>query len=173
MQMVLKETGAKNVSIIAHSMGNQLLLQTLRNLDRSNPEIARINQIILAAPDVDRDSFAVPGHPDPRRWAGHHDVCLLQRRGAQLLAALCRRRAACRRRAGGLGPIIVGGVDTIDVSALSTEYFALNHSSYAEKTGLLKDIELVLRTGERPPEMRLPLLQRIKGAPGDYWRYPK
>ena len=52
------ETGAKNVSIIAHSMGNQLLLQTLRNLDRANPEIARINQIILAAPDVDRDSFA-------------------------------------------------------------------------------------------------------------------
>jgi esterase/lipase superfamily enzyme len=42
--MVLKETGAKNVSIIAHSMGNQLLLQVLRNLDRNNPEVARINQ---------------------------------------------------------------------------------------------------------------------------------
>ena len=57
LMMVVKETGAKSVSIIAHSMGNQLLLETLRNLDRSDPEITRINQIILAAPDVDRDSF--------------------------------------------------------------------------------------------------------------------
>jgi esterase/lipase superfamily enzyme len=91
--------------------------------------------------------------------------------------SLSRRFAGGIPRAGdvpaGLGPIIVAGVDTIDVSALSTEYFSLNHSSYAEKTGLLRDIELVLQTGERPPEMRLPLLQRIKAAAGDYWRYPK
>mgnify|MGYP003693549105 CR=1 FL=1 len=67
---------------------------------------------------------------------------------------ISRRFAGGVPRAGdvpfGVGPIVVGGVDTIDVSALSTEYLALNHSSYAEKTGLLKDIELVLRTGTRP-----------------------
>jgi esterase/lipase superfamily enzyme len=173
MQMVLKETGAKNVSIIAHSMGNQLLLQTLRNLDRSNPEIARLNQIILAAPDVDRDSFTFLASQirgvgrGITLYASSNDVAL----------SLSRRFAGGIPRAGdvpaGLGPIIVAGVDTIDVSALSTEYFSLNHSSYAEKTGLLRDIELVLQTGERPPEMRLPLLQRIKAAAGDYWRYPK
>ena len=73
----------------------------------------------------------------------------------------------------GLGPVVVAGVDTIDVSALSTEYLSLNHSTYAEKTGLLRDIELVLRTGVRPPEIRLPLLLRIKGDHGDYWRFPK
>jgi esterase/lipase superfamily enzyme len=173
MQMVLKETGAKNVSIIAHSMGNQLLLQTLRNLDRANPEIARINQIILAAPDVDRDSFAFLATQirgvgrGITMYASSNDVAL----------SFSRRFAGGVPRAGdvpaGLGPLIVAGVDTIDVSALSTEYFSLNHSSYAEKTGLLRDIELVLQTGERPPEMRLPLLQRIKGVAGDYWRYPK
>jgi hypothetical protein len=32
---------------------------------------------------------------------------------------------------------------------------------------------LVLRTGTRPPEIRLPLLERIKGGQGDYWRYPR
>jgi esterase/lipase superfamily enzyme len=171
--MVLKETGAKNVSIIAHSMGNQLLLQVLRNLDRNNPEVARINQIILAAPDVDRDSFEFlatqirgVGH-GITMYASSNDVAL----------GISRRFAGGVPRAGdvptGVGPIVVGGVDTIDVSALSTEYLALNHSSYAEKTGLLKDIELVLRTGVRPPEIRLPLLERIKGSHGDYWRYPK
>jgi len=68
---------------------------------------------------------------------------------------------------------VVGGVDTIDISALSTDYLAMNHSSYAEKTGLLKDIELILQTGVRPPEIRLPVLERVKGGRGDYWRYPK
>ena len=171
--MVLKETGAKNVSIIAHSMGNQLLLQVLRNLDRNNPEVARINQIILAAPDVDRDSFKFlatqirdVGH-GTTMYASSNDVAL----------GISRRFAGGVPRAGDVpvdgGPIVVSGVDTIDVSALSTEYLALNHSSYAEKTGLLKDIELVLRTGLRPPEIRLPLLERVKGGQGDYWRYPK
>jgi esterase/lipase superfamily enzyme len=173
LEMVLNETGAKSVSIIAHSMGNQLLLQVLRGLDRSNPEVARINQIILAAPDVDRDSFEflatqIRGVGQGiTMYASSNDIAL----------GISRRFAGGVPRAGdvptGLGPIVVAGVDTIDVSALSTEYLSLNHSSYAEKTGLLKDIELVLRTGTRPPEIRLPLLERITGGQGIYWRYPK
>ena len=173
LQMVLKETGAKNVSIIAHSMGNQLLLQALRNLDRNNPEVARISQIILAAPDVDRDSFQFLA--SQIRGVGHGITMYASSNDMAL--GISRRFAGGVPRAGdvpfGVGPIVVGGVDTIDVSALSTEYLALNHSSYAEKTGLLKDIELVLRTGTRPPEICLPLLERIKGGQGDYWRYPK
>jgi esterase/lipase superfamily enzyme len=173
LEMVLNETGAKSVSIIAHSMGNQLLLQVLRSLDRKNPEVARINQIILAAPDVDRDSFEflatqIRGVGQGiTMYASSNDIAL----------GISRRFAGGVPRAGdvpaGLGPIVVSGVDTIDVSALSTEYLSLNHSSYAEKTGLLKDIELVLRTGTRPPEIRLPLLERVTGGEGIYWRYPK
>ena len=173
LEMVLNETGAKSVSIIAHSMGNQLLLQVLRSLDRNNPEVARINQIILAAPDVDRDSFEFLA--TQIRGVGHGIT--LYASSNDLALGISRRFAGGVPRAGdvpaGLGPIVVGGVDTIDVSALSTEYLSLNHSSYAEKTGLLKDIELILRTGTRPPEIRLPLLERIAAGQGIYWRYPK
>lgn len=171
--MVLNETGAKNVSIIAHSMGNQVLLQVLRDLKRSTPEVARISQVILAAPDVDRDSFQfLAGEIQGlsrgiTMYASSNDVAL----------GISRRFAGGIPRAGdvpaGDGPTVVAGIDTIDISALSTDYLAMNHSSYAEKTGLLKDIELILQTGVRPPETRLPLLQRIKGTRGDYWRYPK
>jgi len=170
--MVLKETGAKNVSLIAHSMGNQLLLQVLRNLDRNSPEVARINQVILAAPDVDRDAFQFMA--GEIRGVGRGITMYASSNDRAL--SFSRRFAGGVPRAGdvsGDGPTIVDGVDTIDVSALSTEYLALNHSSYAEKTGLLKDIELILQAGLRPPEIRLPLLQRVKDARGDYWRYPK
>ncbi len=173
LEMVLNETGAKSVSIIAHSMGNQLLLQVLRSLDRNNPEVARINQIILAAPDVDRDSFEFLA----TQIRGVGRGITLYASSNDLALGISRRFAGGVPRAGdvpaGLGPIVVSGVDTIDVSALSTEYLSLNHSSYAEKTGLLKDIELVLRTGTRPPEIRLPLLERVTGGEGIYWRYPK
>jgi len=64
------------------------------------------------------------------------------------------------------------GIDTIDVSQTSTDYLALNHSSYAEKSALLADISLLLQTGERPPETRIPILQRITTPKGDFWRYP-
>ena len=172
--MVLNETGSKSVNIIAHSMGNQPLLQVLRDLRRSNPnEVARINQIILAAPDVDRDAFEflagqIKGiSRGITMYVSSNDVAL----------GVSRRFAGGVPRAGDvpelLGPSIVPGIDTIDVSALSTEYLALNHSSYAEKSALIQDIELVLRTGERPPENRLPILERLKSDKGEYWRYPK
>ena len=172
--LVLNETGAKNISIIAHSMGNQPLLQVLKDLKRSNPaEVARINQIILAAPDVDRDNFEYLA--GQIRGVGQGVTMYVSSNDWAL--GVSRRFAGGVPRAGdvpeGMGPSVVAGIDTIDVSALSTEYLALNHSSYAEKSALIRDIELVLRTGERPPESRLPILQRITGVTGDYWRYPK
>ena len=38
-------------------MGNQVLLNVLRDLKRSAPADVAIGQMILAAPDVDRDTF--------------------------------------------------------------------------------------------------------------------
>ena len=171
--MVLNETGAKSVSIIAHSMGNQPLLQVLKDLRRTNPEVAKINQLILAAPDVDRDTFEYLANQingvgrGITMYVSSNDVAL----------GVSRRFAGGVPRAGdvpdGLGPAIISGVDTIDISGLSTDYFALNHSAYAEKTALLQDIELILRTGQRPPERRMSTLQPVTGDRGVYWRYTK
>ena len=155
-------------------MGNQPLLQVLKDLKRSNPgEVARINQIILAAPDVDRDTFEYLAG----QIRGVSRGITLYVSSSDVALGVSRRFAGGVSRAGdvpdGIGPSVVAGIDTIDVSGLSTEYLAINHSSYVEKSALIQDIELVLRTGERPPESRFPILQRIRGAGGDYWRYPK
>jgi hypothetical protein len=88
---------------------------------------------------------------------------------------------AARKVAGGVpragdvpdeGPVIIPGIDTIDVTETSTDLFALNHSLYAEKSALLNDIGLLLQTGERPPERRIPILEKVGTARGDFWRYP-
>ena len=65
------------------------------------------------------------------------------------------------------------GIDTIDITAVSTDAMALNHSSYAERSALLNDIGLLLRTRERPPEKRIPILEKVTIERGQYWRYPK
>jgi esterase/lipase superfamily enzyme len=171
LQMVLNETGAQNVNIIAHSMGNQPLLQVLRELRRTSPEAARINQIVLAAPDVDRDTFEylsaqIQGvSRGITMYASSNDRALV----------VSRQFAGGIPRAGDvpedLGPTVITGIDTIDISALSTDYLALNHSSYAEKTQLLSDIETLLRTGQRPPELRLNTYQRIRVERGEFWRF--
>jgi esterase/lipase superfamily enzyme len=69
------------------------------------------------------------------------------------------------------GPLIVSGIDTIDVTGVSTDAFALNHSGYAENNDLLQDIGMLIRNGLRPPDQRLPAMKRITTDRGDYWRY--
>lgn len=171
LDMVLRDTGAKSVSVIAHSMGNLPLLRVLQTLGPQLPADVRLNQIILAAPDVDRDVFANLASTIRPYGRGVTLYC----------SSNDRAMAAARRVAGGIpragdvsadGPVVVDGIDTIDVSQTSTEYLALNHSTYAETSALLNDIGLLLTTGERPPEARIPILQRIATPKGDFWRYP-
>jgi esterase/lipase superfamily enzyme len=169
LELVVKESGAKAISLIAHSMGNQPLLEVLRDMRSSAPEGVVIDQMILAAPDVDADNF----------------TNLTQRiegfaRGVTLYAASNDRALIISRnfwqnpRAGDVpaaGPMIVPGVDTIDVTAASTDVFALNHSGYAENNVLLQDIGKLIESGMRPPDVRLPNLKRVNTDRGDYWRY--
>ncbi len=171
LALVLEESGAKSVSVIAHSMGNLPLINVLRELGPSLPPTVRLNEIILAAPDVDRDVF-VNIAANLKQYG----------RGVTLYAsANDRAMEAARRVAGGVpragdvppdGPVLLPGIDTIDVTQTSTDYLALNHSIYAEKGALLNDIGLLLQTGERPPDRRVPILQRINTPKGEFWRYP-
>jgi esterase/lipase superfamily enzyme len=172
IETTIARSGAENLSIIAHSMGNQPLLRVLRDIAMSTSHKIKINQIILAAPDVDRDGFeniakAIKG-------VGRGLTLYVSSNDRAMEAA---RRVWGRPRAGDVpspaGPLIIEGIDTIDVTATSTDIFAINHSGYASSPALIQDIELLLRTGQRPPERRTPILQRLelKGS-RIYWRYP-
>jgi len=171
LDMVMRDTGARSVSVIAHSMGNLPLLRVLQALGPKLPTDVRLNQIILAAPDVDRDVFQNLAASIKPYGRGVTMYCSSNDKAMQV----ARRVAGGIPRAGDVapeGPVVMEGIDTIDVSATSTEYLALNHSSYAESSALLNDIGLLLQTGERPPDARVPILQRVATPKGDFWRYP-
>ncbi|HHI81666.1 MAG TPA: alpha/beta hydrolase, partial [Rhizobiales bacterium] len=59
LELVTQKTGVDSVSIIAHSMGNVALLEVLRDLKNLSPGSVKINQIILAAPDVGITNFKI------------------------------------------------------------------------------------------------------------------
>lgn len=173
LQMVQNETGTSQINIIAHSMGNQMLLQVLRSLKLRAPGVSKINQIVLASPDVDRDAFEVLA----REVTGLAKGITLYAASNDRALDASRVVAGNKPRAGDVpsqGPVIVEGIDSIDITTLTTGYLALGHSGYAERTELLTDISKLFRTGQRPPERRVPAFKRMTTeAGGVYWRYAK
>ena len=172
LDMVIKESGAKSISLIAHSMGNELLMRVLEQMRPSTPKGVVISQVILAAPDVDRDKFTNIAREITSFAQG---VTLYAASNDRALSYSARFWGGVPR-AGDVpssGPLIIPGVDTIDVTAVSTDALGLNHSGYAENPKLLTDIKALLETGVRPPDKRLPSLLKVETADGLFWRYPK
>jgi D-xylose transport system substrate-binding protein len=164
--------GADHISIIAHSMGSVALIEAIRQFAvLGDDEPKPYSQIILAAPDMDRDDFR-----------GVADKLSVFARGVTLYASsndkaliASKQLASDIERAGDVpadGPIILPNIDSIDASAVSNYVFGLNHSYYADNRLVLTDIAQLLLKGERP-RVRNPTLREELGSGGSYWRFPR
>lgn len=169
LELVVKQSGARRVSIIAHSMGAEPLLRVLKDVRRGAPSGVAIEQLILAAPDLDASHFA-------------SEAAALKGlvKGITVYAAANDRALLVSRRFHGgvprvgdvtdAGPTtVVAGVDTIDVTAANLDSLALNHAGYAENNELILDIGRLLETGQRP-DLRMPRIEKAKTTQGEYWR---
>jgi esterase/lipase superfamily enzyme len=158
----------EKVDVIAHSMGNLVVLDALSNYARTTNPV-KIGQLIMAAPDVDRDQF-LQMEPDVRRIT---NGMTLYASSADKALALSRVPARVPR-AGDVpsdGPIVLPDMETIDVTAIGDEIFGLNHTEFASNRAIIDDIKLLISTGMRPPR-----LAQIRGIPDlpaipRYWRY--
>ena len=171
MNLVINETGAKAVSVIAHSMGNQPILQVLKDLKNATPDGVIISQVILAAPDVDRDNF----ENIAKEILGLAKGITLYVAANDQALQFSRRFHGGVPRAGDVparGPVVINGIDTIDVTSASTDSLGINHSGYAENNALLKDIERLIATGAAPQDRHPPKFERIDQGQGGYWKYP-
>jgi esterase/lipase superfamily enzyme len=151
------------VHVVAHSMGNRVLARAMRELELGGrAEAARVRQLALAAPDIDRavfDALATALRSSAERvtlYASSHDRALW-------VSKLLHRGA----RAGdaGDGLVLTEGVDTIDASRTDSSLLAMNHGYFARRLSVLSDLGELLRHGTPPaarPGMRA-------GDSGRHW----
>jgi esterase/lipase superfamily enzyme len=160
-----RASGAEQVDVVAHSMGNRGLLRALQRIaaDATRRTRVRFGQIILAAPDVDRDLFLDLAHLYPE----HCDRCTLyaSNRDTAVHASAWVHWGA---RAGYFEPYTVtAGVDTIAVPDFNVDL--LGHGYFATADRLLHDIWNLLHH-PAPPERRQGLLP-MHLADGAAWRF--
>ena len=135
---LLREAGASRIDIVAHSMGNWLTMESLRQFAiSSDRDIGRgLGDVVLASPDIDIDVFKSQlrriGKPDRAFFV------LVSRddRALQLSGML----AGNRPRVGDYGndaDLASLGVTVVDVSSLSSGD-RLNHARFADNPVLIQ-----------------------------------
>ena len=107
--------GRSNVNIVAHSMGSRLVRDAVRLIDMSK---GRFGELVLIAPDVDRDAF-VDALPDLERLVD--DITVLVSNDDRLL--LLSQTVNLGARLGQAGGEEIDGVDVIDVTGLEDAGF--------------------------------------------------
>jgi len=170
LQLVMDQSGAKHIHLIAHSMGNWPLVTVLNQLAAESADQSKVDQIILAAPDIDAGEFAKIA-----------DKINTIAKGVTLYASSNDRAMYASRKAHGekwragdvspVGPVIVAGIESVDVSVLNTDWLSLNHSTYAASRELLNDIWLLMREAKHPPDNRNNNFQPRIRTGLTYWQY--
>ncbi|MGC4043397.1 MAG: alpha/beta fold hydrolase [Armatimonas sp.] len=157
--------GVEKVHVIAHSMGNRGLLGAIQRIHQSAGLKVRFGQIILAAPDVDRDVFVEMA----ALYHQHADRATLYASRGDLPVYLSSRLHSAPR-AGYFEPYtVVAGVDTIAVPDFNIDF--LGHGYFAQAEALLQDIYDLINTNT-PPQSRL----RVTATTADghsFWKIKK
>lgn len=133
-----KNSGAKRIHIIAHSMGNRALLEAVNRINRNNPEI-RFGQIILAAPDVDADVFEELSIAYPKL---SEQTTLYISKGDKAVGM--SKWLHSYNRAGFSPPVcIVEQINTIEVEE-DVNLIELGHGYFAGQASLLEDMKKLI-----------------------------
>ena len=107
-----KKHGISKVHVIAHSMGNFLVLDALANLGGAR---GAMGELIMAAPDIDRDEFK----QDLPKLKGMFTGLALYASATDRALTLSMKVAGGIPRAGYVppeGPIVLSGLETLDVT---------------------------------------------------------
>jgi esterase/lipase superfamily enzyme len=157
-------SGAENIYLIAHSMGNRALTRAIASLLVDKPTLRnRLKEVILAAPDIDAELFK--REIAPALVATGRPITLYA--SSKDLALIASKKMNGYSRAGdsGGGLIITPGIETIDATSVDTSF--LGHSYFAETSSILSDLFHLIRKGQRADQRF-----GLRSAPslrGQYW----
>ena len=166
---ILAQPGMGHLHLLAHSMGNRILMHTLFVDKLTSAEQAHLGQIVFAAPDVDRSYFdqnIVVTSVKPIRvtlYASNHDQALAASKIVNCGKTLFFN---CVGRVGDAKPDIdiQSGMDSIDASAVDTSL--MGHSYIGGSRSVLADFAALV-TDNKDPVKRFGVLE--KGQPPKTW----
>lgn len=158
----------REVIVIAHSMGTKAVTQAVARADVSDTRIrSKVRDLILAAPDIDRDLFV--RDLLPRLQARTRGITIYASRGD--LALNMSRYIHATTRLGSSQPPLSGipGTHLIDASEVDISFSG--HSYYAENRSVISDLFYLIHE-QLPPGKRATLVQ-ISGHSGSVWQFKK
>lgn len=151
------------VNVIAHSMGNRVLVSALERLALQQRNL-QFKNIIMAAPDVNVADFNEVSNI-LRKSAGRTTVYA----SSYDVALFCSKVFHSYQRLGEAPPTtLAAGIDTIDASAIKKD--VLGHSYFGDSTTVIRDMFLLINRG-LDPQARY--LQRTALGSLSYWVVPK
>jgi esterase/lipase superfamily enzyme len=171
LKTIKQSTDISRIIVVAHSLGSEIVIGTLHQATLSATKLG-ITELIFAASDVSRDLYLQRGKHI--REAADHVTLYASSTDRALLASLVKAQSGTRM--GYVlkdGPTLVEGIETIDVSAVGEDMFALNHSTYAKSRAVVDDIGRLLFRSDHPPHTRTVTFE-LKPDENNpkYWRYP-
>jgi esterase/lipase superfamily enzyme len=171
LQMLSAEIGDKKVYIVAHSMGNQVLVGALQQAALSKTDLT-INELVMAAPDVDKDVFSRKA--EQIRSVAKNVTVYASAADKALLASGEKSYGTRLGFVGPSGPNIFPGIEVIDVTAVGDDMLGLDHGTFASSGAVLADLGRLIRSvSHLEPDIRTPTLALMPDkAHLKYWRYP-
>jgi esterase/lipase superfamily enzyme len=165
---VAQRSGARDVHLVAHSMGNRALTSALRELFYElNERCPKFREVVLTAPDIDADVFRRDLAPALVRTAER--VTLYASSNDEALVLSKKVHGYPRAGDSGAELIVLPGMDTIDVSTVDTSL--LGHSYYGNNLTVLADLFDVLH--ESKPADRRPWLSPVQAGTLRYWVFKR
>jgi len=158
LKQVSSDFSVKRITIVAHSMGNRLLMALLQDISKfENSTRSKFKEIIFAAPDIDSQIFCqrVPAalktmNATGTLYASSND-----------LAIQISEKVSSFPRAGATTDGVLTSPNIISIDASATNTSLIGHSYYADSVSVISDLmESIkgvtprLRTGLSPSTVR-------------------
>jgi len=165
LKEIIDNKGDANIHVIGHSMGTRALTNAIKEISFVYPDKHVFKNIILAAPDIDKDVFEVNLFPYIKKTTDQ--VTLYASSDDAALKLSKSLHGGNRIGQGGDGIFVFKGLVTVDATGIDTSL--LGHSYFAEKELLVGDLKEVIMKS-LPPAKRHSLIEKIK-AKLEYWKF--
>tara|TARA_R110002095_G_scaffold199534_1_gene179341 strand:+ start:6488 stop:7624 length:1137 start_codon:yes stop_codon:yes gene_type:complete len=153
------------INIMVHSMGNRVVMRAMNRLPERFQQTKPFQNVILAAPDVGVSEFKELA---PAIIAQSNRVTLYS--GSGDVALVASEAVNQERRAGdSREPLILEGIETIDVSAVDTSF--MSHSYYGSNRAVLSDLFALLKQDSSAVDRKWLLSKSYSGR--NYWAFEK